>query len=392
MFAARTAAHIKISATVHVNRCVVKNDGLSKTKTHNKSLNSCRNNALEILTQFQLRHVSSFSHKPSTTTITNEKENNMLDIFKKKQNNNNNHDNTDEQLQQEIFEAMKATNAIESHISLLVFMMLVALGWWSLDEANAVDANLPVTKVSDKEKAPIDALIKEGISFMNARKWNLALEAFGAAISMEPTNVVAHTFKAACHIEAGDYESAINECDIAQQNDKGILMPRIQFFKGIALALLTRHDEATECFLIATMHNPHEFPTAFWWMAKSFCAQSNFTSAYKAVITGLRYTDDFKLVRLHGMLLTTIERHREAIKAFDLVLEKHPKDLLAIISKGVALFALDDDKEAQKCFDQAIKIYPKCAMSLLQKIYAEDEVEMKIPKDLMYLELRELCG
>ena len=68
-----------------------------------------------------------------------------------------------------------------------------------------------------------------------------------------------------------------------------------------------------------------------------------------------------------GVTLQIIGRIKLSIRSFDKALELSPKNLDALINKGSALHLDEKYLDAIDCYDQALKIDKKCSMALAYK-------------------------
>lgn len=77
--------------------------------------------------------------------------------------------------------------------------------------------------------------------------------------------------------------------------------------------------------------------------------------------------DDWFLMQAHGVALSFLEQHAEALQLFEKVLKAAPKDYNALRSKGVSLSQLGREVEAIQLFDMALEIEPKDYNALRNK-------------------------
>jgi len=78
---------------------------------------------------------------------------------------------------------------------------------------------LPTPTVTDKDKKEAEALKGQGNSYMSAKKYDEAIEAYTKAVKLDPTNPVYFSNRAAAHSSVDDHESAIVDAKKAAELD-----------------------------------------------------------------------------------------------------------------------------------------------------------------------------
>ena len=68
--------------------------------------------------------------------------------------------------------------------------------------------------------------------------------------------------------------------------------------------------------------------------------------------------NDVKALMNKGSILKDLERYEESIKYYDMILEKNPNDVKALANKGISLAFLRDWAEAEKSIFRAVELEP----------------------------------
>ena len=217
------------------------------------------------------------------------------------------------------------------------------------------------------------------------------IEAFGAAIAMDPDNYNAYYCKGLAH----DYEDEVEEANSCF--DKAIQInpenPLAYAAKGDLLKSYCRYNEAIECFdnLIqiklphcadacynkaVCLYNLESFPQALEWTEKAI--QMEPENAPEFVLKGMilhkqgnykQAIDCFDVaIQIHsccgrayvykGRVLADQENYAEAFQCFDDAIRLNPGDATAYYYKGTVLSMNNQHEEAVECFDKVVQTIP----------------------------------
>ena len=177
-----------------------------------------------------------------------------------------------------------------------------------------------------------------------------------------------------------DLESVVNKC--RQYFSKGEFKLELDYleealtrypnnsdlwnYKGVALAKLSRYDEAISCFDIAIMLNPK---SANLWMNKgdSLSKQGRIEESIKSFDNALKLdTNNSRALSLKARLLINQRKYEEALECLDKATQKTNEKVLWN-DRGVALAGLGRYQEAIQSYENALKIDPNYDVTLNNK-------------------------
>jgi tetratricopeptide (TPR) repeat protein len=98
-------------------------------------------------------------------------------------------------------------------------------------------------------KAPIEGLIRKGLSLLNASQAEAALTCFDEALALDPSNGETLVKRGTALERLQRTEEAISSYERAIRLDESLTMAYL--LKGAALIRLNRHEEAAECYRLA---------------------------------------------------------------------------------------------------------------------------------------------
>ena len=163
--------------------------------------------------------------------------------------------------------------------------------------------------------------IEKGISFVNQKKYDNALECFNKHLEADSKNSIVLGLKALALMDLNRLDEALiyisKSLDIDSSNYEAWAT------KGEIFRRLNKNREALHCFDLSLQINPKQSKT---WTKRGFL-----------------------LINRYGQFI-------EAINSFDKGLELDPKDKNAIYFKAEAYFALKNYKKALGACDDYLKI------------------------------------
>ena len=168
-----------------------------------------------------------------------------------------------------------------------------------------------------------DALIAQGLEFMEAGQNHEALQRFTSATKADPANGQAF------------------------------------YCLGCVLAELNRHEEAVNAFGSAAKLAPDHATLALFNMGNSLQELKQFDKAIEIfrMVTELDATDADAWTNL-GRLLDEQGKHDEALRCYDRALEHAPDDVTTLTNRGNSLWALGQLQQAIDSYSKALVIDP----------------------------------
>jgi tetratricopeptide (TPR) repeat protein len=228
-----------------------------------------------------------------------------------------------------------------------------------------------------------------------------------------------------------DLKSVVNKC--RQYFDKGEFKLELDYlqeainkypnnsdlwnYKGVALAKLSRYDEAISCFDIAIMLNPKSanlrmnrgdslskqgrieesiksFDNALMldvnnsraWSLKArlLINQKKYEAALECLDKATQITNEKVLWNDKGFTLAGLGRYQEAIQSYENGLKIDPNYDVTLNNKGLALYRLGKYQEAINCFDRILILNPNIKHVLINKYKALDKLGKTKEAELCY--------
>ena len=203
-----------------------------------------------------------------------------------------------------------------------------------------------------------DARIPYSMGIIHSLEGNyeLALEAYGLTLKLQPNYVGALINKSAIHNEMKDYVLALEVLDRAINLDKNYCEAYSN--KGNALHELKRYDEAITHYDKALSLKPDDHEA---WVNKG--ATLHELKRYDEAITHYDKAlslkpDDHEAWVNKGATLHELKRYDEAIIYCDKVLSLKPNNHVAWSSKGMSLHELKRYEEAITHYEKALSLKP----------------------------------
>jgi tetratricopeptide (TPR) repeat protein len=194
-------------------------------------------------------------------------------------------------------------------------------------------------------------------------------------------------------------------------------------YKGVALAKLSRYDEAISCFDIAIMLNPKSanllmnrgdslskqgrieesiksFDNALtldvnnsraWSLkARLLLNQKKYEEALECLDKATQKTNEKVLWNDKGFTLAGLGRYQEAIQSYENVLKIDPNYDVTLNNKGLSLYRLGKYQEAINCFDRILVLNPNSTHVLINKYNALNKLGKTAEANRCYKRLQKI--
>ncbi len=192
--------------------------------------------------------------------------------------------------------------------------------------------------------------INYGLFQYNKGKYDDAIRAFDKAVKLNPRSAAAWNNKGIALKALNRYDEAITACEMALRLDPRYADAWHQ--KGLSLYDQKRYDEAVYAYDQAIEAKPND-ADILHGKGMALRMLGRLEEADK-ILKSARNEWNSK-----GMDLFLLERHIDALKAYDKALLIDPKFLCAWVNKGTALTRMGRYDEAIAAFNHAIEINPQ---------------------------------
>jgi len=196
-----------------------------------------------------------------------------------------------------------------------------------------------------------EALVNTAHALRAAGRTDDALEAYDRAIAAVPTSLEALHARSLILAERERLEEALAGYDAALALRPEF--PQALVAKGNLLSRLARYAEALECYDRALALAPG--------LAEARTAHASTLR----ILDGTALSAEARFLR--GDALRLLERHAEAVVAYDEAIALRPDDPQAWNHRGIALQELGEDAEALASYDQALRLRPDSAAALANR-------------------------
>lgn len=193
----------------------------------------------------------------------------------------------------------------------------------------------------------------------------ISLTPFNAAAATKQTAAESYYKKAVALSDAGKYQDAIKNFDLAIKRNAKYVLAYIG--KGNALTNLKKYEEAISCFDKA-MQIDWKDPQAYFYKGKVFYLQGNYEGAVTSFEVAIKLEfENADLYLQYGNALLALNKSEDAIAAYDKAIQTDNKFVQAYISKADLLYKKNNYSEAIKLYDIVIGLNPKNAYAYCSK-------------------------
>lgn len=109
--------------------------------------------------------------------------------------------------------------------------------------------------VSDEQRKEAERLKNEGNELMKREEYLEALDRYGRAIELDPSNAVYYCNRAAAHSKLNNHESALDDCQRAISHDPNY--SKAYGRMGLAYGNLNDHAKSRDCYRKALELDPN---------------------------------------------------------------------------------------------------------------------------------------
>jgi Tfp pilus assembly protein PilF len=189
----------------------------------------------------------------------------------------------------------------------------------------------------------VKAQIEKGMSFYNARDYRAAADAFGVAVSLDPSVFVAQHNLGVAHLHLGDFKAAVKDFRTALNLDES--SASTWHFLGFALYNLKENEEATKCY------------------AHSLDLDS------QSVVT-------WNNLGVMGSIYFEMKKLKDAKRVFQQALSKAPESPSALYNLGMTCLAMKEKECAREQYAILKTVEPGLSSRLLDQIYSSKVVRL----------------
>lgn len=214
----------------------------------------------------------------------------------------------------------------------------------------------------------------KGLVYLNQNQRDKALDAFSAALEVDPKLAVAWTNKAALLFYLEKYQEALDASEEALKINLNIVEAHIT--KSGALFHLGRYEEALDASENALKINP-KIAEAYINKSGALINLGRYREALDVSLAALKVNPSLAVAWNNaGGALYKMGRYDAALKALDAALKIDPKLAIALVSKGATLIELKRYQEALNLSEEALKINPDLPEARKNKEFAENFLRM----------------
>jgi tetratricopeptide (TPR) repeat protein len=188
-------------------------------------------------------------------------------------------------------------------------------------------------------------------------KWDQAVALFGKSLKSRPGNAAAYVGRARAYVHLGELDRALDDVNHAVTCDSGSAQALGQ--RGLILKLQGKNEKAVEDFARAVTLNPR-YSWAYGQLADILMRKGELDKALATVNKALELKSAFvEGIRLRAVILTRLDRCRDAFEDFNRAEQLRPNDAMALQDKAWFLLTCPDEKlqDSGKAFEIAVKAF-----------------------------------
>jgi tetratricopeptide (TPR) repeat protein len=217
---------------------------------------------------------------------------------------------------------------------------------------------------SEETYTPAQQAVRAGIALIQKEKYDDAIGHFDEALKIDPTEGAAFFYKGVAlrmlnrlddAIEAFTASIALTTDDLDAQAENYLRRGIVWFYKG-------EYGIAWQDFDDATMFAKAEDPRPDFWKGLAFARQSRWLDASNAYADAIEHDDHFgpAFVNL-GLTYLALDEPKKAVFCFDQAIRLDSHNANNYFKRGVAQARVDKLKEAVDSYTQAIRLNPDYA-------------------------------
>ena len=217
--------------------------------------------------------------------------------------------------------------------------------------------------------------INKALLLCDLKAWPEASEAIEAALELEQGMFEAWNVRGNIALHRGDPKEALLSFQQARALNSGDL--EIHLNQGIALAALSRHEEALGAFQEVLSHSPDHSVALFHQVMSLESLGKLHGQGVIEALEPLLERDPVSLNALNavGLRYRDLGRYKAALNAFDRILVLDANNAAAHANRGAVFNDQGRFEEARNAFEQALQINPELPEALINQIRSLVELQ-----------------